>query len=81
VRDGVNGWVRRAGDIDAIADAVRDLALHPERRLAMGAANRRLAAMRFANVRKGYLLLRVYSGEHVVDAFDWNGPSRDVTAP
>ena len=71
VRDGVNGWVRPPGDIEALTDRIRDLVEHPERRLAMGALNRRLASACFNNTRKGYLLLRVYSGEHIADEIDW----------
>jgi hypothetical protein len=37
----------------------------------MGAINQRLAAGCFNNTRKGYLLLRVYSGERVADEVAW----------
>ena len=79
VRDGVNGWLRPAEDVGALADRLHDLVAHPERRLAMGAINQRLAAVCFNNTRKGLLLLRVYSGERVVDAVVFDGAAGEPT--
>jgi glycosyltransferase involved in cell wall biosynthesis/peptidoglycan/xylan/chitin deacetylase (PgdA/CDA1 family) len=75
VRDGVNGWVRPPEDVEALTGRLRDLVEHPERRLAMGALNQRLASACFNNTRKGYLLLRVYSGERVTDTVACDGDS------
>jgi glycosyltransferase involved in cell wall biosynthesis/peptidoglycan/xylan/chitin deacetylase (PgdA/CDA1 family) len=72
VRDGVNGWVVPIDDVEALASRVRDLVEHPERRREMGALNQRLAETCFSNTRKGYLLLRVYCGDHIVDEIRWH---------
>ena len=79
VRNGVNGFVVSVGDIDAIAERVHDLVEYPERRRAMGAINQRLAAVCFNNARKGYLLLRVYSGERVADDVAWEAIAEGPT--
>ena len=71
VRDGVNGRVVPIGDVDALAGCVHDLVEHPRQRREMGALNRGLAETCFGNTRKGYLLLRVYCGDHVVDEIRW----------
>lgn len=41
VREGENGYVYPAGNIDALAAILRDILQHPERRASMGAAARR----------------------------------------
>jgi glycosyltransferase involved in cell wall biosynthesis/peptidoglycan/xylan/chitin deacetylase (PgdA/CDA1 family) len=70
VRDGVNGWLCPSEDVHMLADKLHDLVEHPDRRLAMGALNHRMVTAWLNNGRKGYLLLRVYSGERIADAVD-----------
>jgi glycosyltransferase involved in cell wall biosynthesis/peptidoglycan/xylan/chitin deacetylase (PgdA/CDA1 family) len=67
VRDGVNGWLCPSEDIHQLADRLHDLVEHPEQRLTMGTINQRVLTAWLHNGRKGYLLLRVYSGERVAD--------------
>jgi glycosyltransferase involved in cell wall biosynthesis len=68
VRDGVNGYVCAAGDDATIARRVVSLALDPDARARMGALNGRLAVERLTLATKCAALLRVYSGDHVVEA-------------
>jgi glycosyltransferase involved in cell wall biosynthesis len=56
VRDGVSGRVVRAGDTGALAGALTELALNPERTAAMGAAGRQIA-------------LDVFSEDHWVEEY------------
>jgi glycosyltransferase involved in cell wall biosynthesis len=51
VRDGVSGRVVRAGDTGALAGALTELALDPERTAAMGAAGRQIALDVFSEDR------------------------------
>ena len=64
VQDGVNGWLCASEDVVALAEKIQNLVAHPEIRLQMGAINHKIAAY-LQNVRKGYLVLRVYSGERI----------------
>ena len=50
----------------ASAEKIQNLVAHPEIRLQMGAINHKIAAY-LQNARKGYLLLRVYSGERITE--------------
>ncbi|MBE3064114.1 MAG: glycosyltransferase [Spirochaetes bacterium] len=68
VRDGVNGWLCPSEDVHMLADKLHDLVEHPERRLTMGEINQRTVTACLNPGRKGYLLLRVYSGERIADA-------------
>jgi glycosyltransferase involved in cell wall biosynthesis len=79
VQDGVNGWLCQSEDSRTIADRLHDLTERPQQRLAMGTFNCEVVRTRFNNSRKGYLLLRVYSGERVVDAAGWAGDARIPT--
>ncbi len=67
VLDGINGWLCRSEDSSALADRIHHLVLHPEVRLRMGSFNRELAATHLHNARKGFLLLRIYGGERIVE--------------
>lgn len=48
IQDGVNGYLIPVGDIDALADRIRDLIEHPEKRRAMGEASLAQLADRYS---------------------------------
>lgn len=51
VRDGVDGFLVEAADVDALADRLQELAADPERRRAMGEAGRERVLHRYAVAR------------------------------
>src|SRR5262249_47061764 len=51
VEDGVSGLHVPAGDVDALADALRYLGTHPEEAERLGAAARRVVLERYASAR------------------------------
>jgi len=51
VRDGVDGFLVEAADVDALADRLQELAADPERRRTMGAAGRERVLHRYAVAR------------------------------
>jgi glycosyltransferase involved in cell wall biosynthesis len=51
VRDGVDGFLVEAADVDALADRLQELAADPDRRRAMGAAGRERVLHRYAVAR------------------------------
>ncbi len=59
VTDGVNGHLCAAGDAEAIADAVVDLAQNPDKRVRMGAESKRMLAAMFSagQFRENYIKL------------------------
>jgi glycosyltransferase involved in cell wall biosynthesis len=80
VRDGVNGFLRPAGDAAGLADAVARLAEDPALRLRMGRINRRLVARHLGNAAKTLNLLRVYFGERLDEPLPIEALARQMAA-
>lgn len=72
VKDGFNGFLCRSEDTEALAEKIHHLVIHPEERLQMGAVNKKIVTTYLHNTRKGYLLLRVYSGEHISETIPFD---------
>jgi glycosyltransferase involved in cell wall biosynthesis len=80
VHDGVNGFLRPAGDAAGLADAVARLAEDPALRLRMGRINRQLVARHLGNAAKTLNLLRVYFGERLDEPLPIEALARQMAA-
>lgn len=77
VRDGINGFLCDSEDTQALAEKIHDLVLHPEKRLKMGKINKKIVTHYLNNTHKGYLLLRVYSGERISETIPFQDLKRE----
>ncbi|MGA1870610.1 MAG: glycosyltransferase [bacterium] len=72
IRHGLNGLLCESQNPHILAHFIRFLVNHPEEREKFGKLNKKIVSEYLTNTRKGYSLLRVYSGENVHDAIPFD---------